>query len=383
MKCRLVILTEIISPYRIPVFNCLAQDPRVDLHVVFLSENDPGLRQWKVYKEEIRFSYEVLPSLRGRVGNYRVVLNGRVMAALRRAAPNAILCGGYNYPASWQALLWARAQGVPFLLWSESNRHDSRPWRALIEMLKVEFLRRCDGFVVPGKAAEDYLLMHKIRAGRIFTARNAVDNDLFGTLAEVARQDSAATRQRLELPDRYLLFVGRLVHEKGVFEMLRAYAALDYSLRRKVALVYIGEGPCRGQLQEEAQSVTGGTIKFTGFAHREQLPAYYALAEALILPTYTDPWGLVVNEAMACGLPAIVSWVAGCVPDLIREGWNGLIVQPRDISSLRSAMEIIALRPDLCANMGTHALQHIGQYSPKAWSAGVADAIRTILDPHD
>ena len=91
MRRRLVILTEIISPYRIPLFNCLAQDSEVDLHVIFLSENDPGLRQWKVYKEEIRFSHEVLPSWRRRVGKSNVLLNGRVLHALRQAAPQAII----------------------------------------------------------------------------------------------------------------------------------------------------------------------------------------------------------------------------------------------------------------------------------------------------
>lgn len=383
MKCRLVILTEIISPYRIPLFNCLAQEPGIDLHVLFLSESDPGLRQWKVYKEDIKFSYEVLPSRRMRLGSYNVVLNGRVVHSLRQVSPQAILCGGYNYVASWQALLWARAQGVPFVLWSESNRYDARPGRALIEMLKAEFLRNCDGFLVPGQAAHDYLRLLKIREDGIFVAPNAVDNDLFGALALAARKDACAMRRKLDLPDRYFLFVGRLVEEKGVFELLRAYAGLDFRLRSEVGLVFVGDGPCRARLQDEAKNLAGEAIKFAGFVHREQLPAYYALAETFVLPTYTDTWGLVVNEAMACGLPVIVSRVAGCVADLIREGWNGLIVEPRDISSVRSAMEILATQKDLCANMGVHAARRIAVFSPRAWSAAVADAIRTILGGHD
>lgn len=383
MKRRLVILTEIISPYRIPVFNCLAHEPGVDLHVIFLSESDPALRQWKVYKEEIRFSYEVLPSLRGRIGNYRVVLNGKVVGALRHAAPDAILCGGYNYPASWQVLMWARAQGVPFLLWSESNRHDARPGRILVEMLKAEFLRRCDAFVVPGRSAHDYLRAQKVREDRIFIAPNAVDNDLFASGASQVRRDACATRRKLELPQRYFLFVGRLVEEKGVFELLRAYATLDITLRSQIGLVFVGDGPSRHQLEEEARNVAGGTVKFTGFTHREELPAYYSLAEMLLLPTYTDTWGLVVNEAMACGLPAIVSRVAGCVADLVREGWNGLVVEPQDVSSLRSAMEIFALRTELRANMSAHALLHIAKFSPKVWSAAITDAIQAILGTHD
>src|ERR1700756_2394672 len=206
MKRRLVILTEIISPYRIPLFNCLAQDSGIDLHVIFLSENDPGLRQWRIYKEEIRFSHEVLPSWRHRAGKFNVLLNGRVMHALRQATPQAILCGGYNYVASWQALVWARFRNVPFLLWSESNQYDARRRRALVEMLKAGFLHNCDGFVVPGRSAQEYLSAHNIRSDRIFTAPNAIDNDLFCSLAQAARKDATAVRRDLDLPSRYILF---------------------------------------------------------------------------------------------------------------------------------------------------------------------------------
>jgi len=383
MTRRLVILTEIISPYRIPLFNCLAADSGVDLHVIFLSENDPSLRQWKVYKEEIRFSHEVLPSWRRRVGRFNVLLNGRVMDALRQANPQAILCGGYNYIASWQALIWARIRNVAFLLWSESNRYDARGGLAVVELLKAEFLRNCDGFVVPGRSAKEYLTAHNIRSDRIFTAPNAIDNDLFCSLAQATRQDATAVRRRLDLPSRYILFVGRLVPEKGVFELLRAYATLDQSLRERVGLVYVGDGPCRVELQKQASTVTDGAIRFPGFAQREQLPAYYALAEMFVLPTYTDTWGLVVNEAMACGLPVIVSRVAGCASDLIQENWNGLLIPPKDISTLQSAMANLAARPDLCANMGAHARQHIAQYSPGAWSEAIADVVRAITGTHD
>ena len=96
MRRRLVILTEIISPYRIPLFNALAQHPEVDLHVIFLAETDPSLRQWQIYKEEIDFSCQVLPSWRKRVGRYNVLLNRDVGRALVEAAPDVILCGGYN-----------------------------------------------------------------------------------------------------------------------------------------------------------------------------------------------------------------------------------------------------------------------------------------------
>src|SRR5438309_8970068 len=103
-KPRLVIITEIIAPYRVPVFNSLAAQGNVDLHVIFLAETDPKLRQWTVPRKEIQFSYEVLASFRLRLGSLTLLLNRGLKSALRRAQPDVILCGGYNYVSSWQAV---------------------------------------------------------------------------------------------------------------------------------------------------------------------------------------------------------------------------------------------------------------------------------------
>jgi 1,2-diacylglycerol 3-alpha-glucosyltransferase len=373
MKRRLVILTEIISPYRIPLFNQLAADEDTELHVIFLAETDPKLRQWRVYKEEIRFSYEVLPSWRTRWGRHNVLLNRGVPRALSAARPDALLCGGYNYVASWQALRWARKQHVPFLLWSESNLQDARRSRRLTEFLKRKFLTMCNAFVVPGKSAAEYLRSHDIPESLIFVAPNAIDNERFAAGAAVARENAAALRLRLGLPECYFLFVGRLVPEKGVFDLLSAYAKLKTCVREQVGLVFVGDGESRRRLEAQAVSVSPGKVVFAGFAQRDELAAYYALARAFVLPTYTDAWGLVVNEAMACGLPVILSRAAGCASDLLKEGWNGLSISPSDVRGLELSMTKM-VSSELANRMGANSGQQISQYSPAAWSAGVVRA---------
>jgi 1,2-diacylglycerol 3-alpha-glucosyltransferase len=378
MKHRLVILTEIISPYRTPLFNALSGCAGVGLHVIFLAETDPHLRQWTVYKDEIKFSYEVLPSWRKHLGPYNVLLNRDVAPALAAASPDVILCGGYSYLASWQALRWARSRKVPFLLWSESNQQDLRRGFVPVEFLKRNFLRRCDAFVVPGRSALEYLLGHNVPEDRIFTAPNAVDNQLFATTAGCARQNEASRRRALGLPGSYFIFVGRLVEEKGVFDLLSAYARLDEPLRQTYGLVFVGDGALRRQVEERASAVSPGMIKFLGFVQREELPEYYALAQALILPTYTDTWGLVVNEAMACGLPVILSRAAGCAADLVKDNANGLLVPPRDVTALASAMTRLAHEPDLCRSMGAKSVQHISHYTPAEWSLGIVRAVEAM-----
>jgi 1,2-diacylglycerol 3-alpha-glucosyltransferase len=374
MTRRIAILSEIISPYRIPVFNALAKHEGIDLKVIFLSETDPTLRQWRVYKDEIRFSYEVLPSWRFRTGRSHFLLNARLSASLKEFSPEAIICGGYAYVASWQALMWARRREIRFILWSESNARDTRGQRKPVEFLKAHFLKRCDGFLVPGKAAFEYLRLLGAAAESILTAPNAVDNAFFATQAEAVKSKPAAFREKFGLPRRYILLVGRLVAEKGVFDLLEAYAKLEKTLRSEVGLVFAGDGVSREELMQRAKQISPGTVCFPGFAQREDLAGLYALAEALVLPTHSDTWGLVVNEAMACGLPIIVSNVAGCSADLVEDGWNGYVVPPRDSEKLSVTIDSLLRQPDLKQQMSVHSVERIRNYSPEACADGLAAA---------
>jgi glycosyltransferase involved in cell wall biosynthesis len=376
MKPRVVILTEIIAPYRIPVFNALAARADIDPHVIFFSENDPSMRQWHVYKDEIRFSYEVLPSWRRRLGKYNLLLNGRVSSALQAARPQAVLCGGYSYLASWQAAWWAKRRAMPLILWSESTARDMRREHFLVELLKARFRRLCRTFVAAGKTSRDYLLALGVAEHSIFIAPNAVDLTFYSRQAEVARQHQDEIRVRRDLPRRYFLCAGRLVKEKGIFDLLTAYAKLDESTRSQIGLVFAGDGPVRAEIERRAAQIRAGVVQFRGWVHREEISEVYALAEALVFPTHSDTWGLVVNEAMACGLPIIASEVAGCVPDLVEHAGNGLRVAPRDVEGLTRAMQKVFDHPDLASQMGARSFQRIQAFTPEAWADGLMKAVR-------
>ena len=374
MRPRLVIITEIIAPYRVPVFNSLAARGDVDLHVVFLAETDPKLRQWTVPKDEIRFSYQVLPSFRLRLGNSNLLLNRGLDRALRQVRPDVIVCGGYNYPSAWRAAFWARERNIPFLLWTESNAADHRGRSTFVEYLKRKYLGMCRGFVVPGEASKSYLQQLGLPAELIFKAPDAVDNELFTQGARMARTNLATVRKRIDVPERYFLNVGRFIRAKGVFDLLEAYAKLDEEIRASVGLVFVGEGDAKSELIRRASLIRPGTVKVSLFVQKEQLAEFYALADAFVFPTHSDPWGLVVNEAMASGLPVIASNVAGCVSDLVEDGWNGFIVPVSDVRRICSSMELLAKGNDLRGQMGERSLQRIQEYSPDACAAGIAKA---------
>ncbi len=374
MSRRLVLLTEIIAPYRIPVFNALARHDEIDLHVIFLAENDPSLRQWLVYKDEIKFSYEILPSRRQKFRGHKILLNRGLKSALQKAAPDVIVCGGYNYLASWQAKSWARRHQIPFVLWLESTEKDRRSRSRAIGLMKGRFIRGCRAFVVPGKSSFEYVRKFGISEKDIFLAPNAVDTELFARSAAAFREDAETQRRGLQLPLRFFLFVGRLVPEKGVFDLLEAYGKLNAEVRADIGLVFVGEGPAGVELGRRTEQITKGCVRYVGFAQREQLAGYYALADMFVFPSHSDPWGLVVNEAMACGLPVIASDAGGCTADLVEDNWNGRVVRAGDVDQLASAMANLATNSVLRRQMGSRSRERILRYSPEACAAGIANA---------
>src|SRR5208282_993844 len=206
---RVALLTEIISPYRIPVFNALARTPGIELRVIFLAETDPTQRRWLVYKDEIEFSYEVLPSWRRRWGSWHILLNRGMWLALERFRPDSILCGGYNYPAFWEALAWAKFHHAHFAAWIESTSREQRNPNVLAEWIKRWFVRNCNSFAVPGKSSFEYVRSMGVPAERIHTAPNAVDIRRFANLARAARQRDPQCRTELGLPSRYFIYAGR------------------------------------------------------------------------------------------------------------------------------------------------------------------------------
>jgi glycosyltransferase involved in cell wall biosynthesis len=374
VSIKLALLTEIIAPYRIPVFNALARRDGIQLHVIFLAETDPTQRDWLVYKNEIEFSYEVLPAWRRRFGPWRVLLNWGMWTALEHFQPDSILCGGYNHLAFWEALAWAKWRKVAFSAWVESTNQDSRALGTLKVFLKRQFVHGCNSFAVPGKSSLDYVRSLGAPAERIYMAPNAVDTHRFAELARAARERGMECRADLGMPRKYFLFVGRLIREKGVFQLLEAYRRLDPAIRKEMSLVFVGDGPAKDELLSQAGDVELGHVAFPGFAQRDRLAAFYGLAELLVFPTLSDPWGLVVNEAMACSLPIIATEVAGCAADLVRHGENGYVVPPNNVLKLAEAMTAFASAPDLRSTMGACSARIIEDYSPEMCAAGLAEA---------
>lgn len=375
---RVALLTEIISPYRIPVFNALAEDPRIELDVLFFSETE-ARRSWRVHWEKIRFRYHVLWGflIGKRYQGGPIFLNPGILAALRRGRYQAIICFGYHHPTIWLALLWCRFSRARALLWSESTRRDERSENSFINGIKLYLLGCFDGCVAAGQSQVDYLRYLGVAAENIYVAPDAVDSDFFTTETEIIRMQRAEIKRSIGVQGPIILCVGRLIDAKGIPELLDAFEQVTHE--HQATLFLVGDGPDRERYQTVCRDRRMKTVRFEGFQPQEELPRYYGIADIFVFPTRSDPWGLVLNEAMCAGLPVICSTAAGASSELVHVGKNGFLHEPRDMSTLKKHMVTLLADKALREHMGMASNSIISGFTPQKMAQGFGEALFQVL----
>jgi glycosyltransferase involved in cell wall biosynthesis len=346
---RLALLTEIPAPYRIPLFNALAA--RLDLRVLFLRERHPD-RPYDPHADELRFASAILPGLAATLRGRWVVLNAPVS---RKLNADAVVLGGWNQPAFWEALTWCRRHRVPAILWTESTRADWRSRR--LDAAKRLLLRGANAFVVPGSAARDYLLELGAEDAHVFVAPNAVDPGVFGK----------AVRTREHGPVR-LVAVGRLAPEKGLDTLLAAARDLP------AEVVLAGSGPDEARLR----ALAGPNVSFLGHIPRDEVARLLADADAAVLPSRSEPWGMILNEAALAGLPLVATTAAGAAWDLVEDGANGFRVAPDDVDGLRAALRRLVEDDAFRRAAGARSREIAARFTPEAWADGVVAAVSAV-----
>ena len=216
----------------------------------------------------------------------------------------------------------------------------------------------------------------------IFHGYDAVDNVYFAEQAARVRDMAEVERARLDLPVRFFLAASRFVAKKNLFRLLDAYAA--YRQRTGAGawhLVLLGDGALRAQIESRIVRLDLiGRVMLPGFKQYEELPAWYGLASAFVHASTTEQWGLVVNEAMASGLPVLVSERCGCVPDLVEDGINGFTFDPYDVEALAGLMQrVAAMTDERRAAMGRAGQLIIADWGPERFADGLMQAVQAAL----
>jgi glycosyltransferase involved in cell wall biosynthesis len=235
------------------------------------------------------------------------------------------------------------------------------------------FYRHVDAFCYIGAEARQHLCRLGIPETRMFFAPYSVDTALFEA-QRLAHSRSAARRALGIAEDQLvLLFSGKLIPRKAPLLFVEAVRRLRGS--QHVVVVIVGDGELRPAVTEAGTSVLGDRLRLAGFVNQSQLGGYYAAADVFVLPSHYETWGLVVNEAMQFGLPAVVSSAVGCRRDLVLEGRTGMVFEQGDAAALAACLQRFVDTPGLAQRLGAAARQHIAGYSTAATVAGVRRAL--------
>lgn len=304
----------------------------------------------------------------------KLTLSRMLWSRLSELDPEIVLVPGYYTLPAVVAALWARTHGRQSVLMTESTAGDhTRSWWK--ERIKSGLIRLLFNWAVTGGAAHvRYLRQLHVPADRIARFYDVVGNKALSEAAAQLRKGSDAAANELPVP--YFLFVGRLAKEKNVEGLLRAWTAYREQ-GGTWSLVIAGSGPERDSLEAIVSATQyRDDVLFTGHKTSQQLIPFFSFAACFVLPSTREPWGLVVNEAMAAALPVLVSTRCGCAEDLVQQGRNGFVFDPENGAEFVEclwAMERSS--PAERAAMGASSAEIINPFSPSNFGLEIA-AIR-------
>jgi glycosyltransferase involved in cell wall biosynthesis len=260
---------------------------------------------------------------------------------------------------------------------SESTAWDEPRFRWK-EWIKRRLVALYSSALVGGQSHRDYLIKLGLLGERIFLGYDAVDNIYFSDQCAAISSRREEVRQQYGLPPAYFLASARFVEKKNLPRLLQAYARYRAQCQTVTpwSLVVLGDGNLRRDLELQLDTLNlRDYVQMPGFKQYADLPAYYALASAFIHPSTVEPWGLVVNEAMACGLPVLVSNQCGCAPELVRDGVNGFTFNPLDVEEIAQKMLRLTNSPALLPALGQASREIIAQWSPQRFADGLTQAL--------
>ncbi len=377
MKKRVAILVGVRTPYREPLFERLARSADYDIQVLYCRIHQPG-QQWHLGAPVYPARY--LKNMAPERWHGRLLLgaiNLGVWRELRAFRPDAVVIYGYNTATTMLAILWVVTHRIPMLMRTDSNVLAELGKPQLTLALKRLFLRwltrRVSAFLSVGTMNSQYWQFYGATPEKVFLARYAVDNEFFQTQADYYRVSRQTIRDENGWRQRYLLlYVGRLVGLKRVDVLIEALRRLS-TKRSDIGLVIVGDGPERERLERLAQGMPN--VYFAGFQDQSDLPKYYAVADIFVLPSEYEPWGLVVNEAMASGLPVIATGKVGAARDLIVGGENGYLVPENDPVALASAIDRACESEEHLSLLGEKARSTVRSWNFDSTLAGFHNAL--------
>jgi 1,2-diacylglycerol 3-alpha-glucosyltransferase len=304
-------------------------------------------------------------------------------SALEQTKPGVVAVNGWNNFGSLLAANCCMRRGIPIIVMSESARQDE-PRHSWKEMIKRRLVNLYSAALVGGQRHVEYLVELGMPRERIFIGYDVVDNHYFRQSTEEIRSQTLKVRQKYALPGNYFLASARFVEKKNLVRLIQAYA--EYRRQSEIAakvpwdLVLLGDGPLRETFNSQLSTLNLiEHVHLPGFKAYNELPVYYALANAFVHASTTEQWGLVVNEAVASGLPVIVSNRCGCAPELVND--NGVTFDPTNEDELATRLLEIASSSDQeRKRLGENSYRIAAKFAPERFGEGLQRAATVAME---
>ena len=372
-KPRLAIVHVAPYPAKLPLFDIVCT--KTDGIVFFFYKSAVAHPEWNIDEilERVRFKYRFLPGL-----TIRKTLHIRpsVLWYLWCYKPDVIVAGDFFLQTLF-ALIYARLFRSKALIHSNTTRqtgamHVKRRW------FRQWLVRHCDGFIAASSETKKYLCELGAKPDTVFISIQTIDVHRWKRLVEEEKRSQTNLRVELGLKGKVILYVGRLESFKGVHLLLEAFHRVTEMIQN-VSILLVGGGSEEAKLKEycEQRNISDKVI-FVGYKQPDELPKYYAAADLLVFPTLGDTFGLVVNEALASGLPVICSPFAGAA-DLIQEGKNGYVLNPRDTKKLAALLSNVLMDEDLLQCLKQEALASIENFTIEKSAEQFLKAIEFVM----
>jgi glycosyltransferase involved in cell wall biosynthesis len=375
---KVTLITNMLAPYRIPFLQELSQQDDIDLHILLLSRSEKN-RDWQ-FSPPSSLNIKVLPDFgfdfSNRYEGLVYHINPTATLEILKGRFDVVIFDGWESFAGQTCPILCKTRGIPYITWVESTLGQPSKRRSVAKPLNRIIIKNAAAMVIPGSKAEDYVKSLGGTQEKIFIAPNSVDNEYFKNESEKYRQYKEELKSRLEINSELtILSIAQLIRRKGIHLLIEAFSLVRKEFGN-VGLAILGEGKSKGELIRLCQKLKLKDVYFIGSVPYSQLIQYYALADIFALPSLEEVWGLVLNEAMACGLPVITTKAVGAVPDLIKDGEDGFVVNAGDSHQLHQAIKNMLQNRDRMKRMGQTAQQRVlKQFSPGDTAQGFIKAI--------